>query len=268
MLFVTIACGAISGWHSLVSTSGTARQLEKETDALPVGGGAMFMEAAFAVIAFLTATVAFGGWQGYQDAGGPGAALGVFAGGLAQFLNRIGIPTEFGTAYGSVFLTIMAITIMQLVVRFMRVAGAELVGDAVPVMRNVHVGSIVALLLTVLFVWIIPWLTIWGAFGGANQLMAGLALLLITLWLMSEGRKHAWAFYPAIFMIVTDIAALLWIAYTNLAKKLPAATTVQASLASLLVGIICLVLVVAAAFLIVDGWQALQRAGKEEVAEA
>ncbi len=150
----------------------------------------------------------------------------------------------------------------------MRVAGAELVGDAVPVMRNVHVGSIVALLLTVLFVWIIPWLTIWGAFGGANQLMAGLALLLITLWLMSEGRRHAWALYPSIFMIVTDIAALLWIAYTNLVVKLPAAATAQASLASLLVGIICLVLVVAAAFLIVDGWQALQRAGKEEAAEA
>ncbi|NIO71877.1 MAG: carbon starvation protein A [Anaerolineae bacterium] len=268
MLFVTIACGAISGWHSLVSTSGTARQLEKETDALPVGGGAMFMEGAFAVIAFLTATAAVGGWQGYQDAGGWGAALGVFAGGLAKFLGRIGIPETFGTAYGSVFLTIMAITIMQLVVRFMRVAGAELVGDAVPVMKNVHVGSIVALLLTLLFVWIIPWLTIWGAFGASNQLMAGLALLLITLWLMSEGRKYAWALYPAIFMIVTTMAALLYLAYVNLVKKLPAAATVQASIASALVGIICLVLVIAAAFLIVDGWQAIQRAGKEEVAEA
>jgi carbon starvation protein len=267
MLFVTIACGAISGWHSLVSTSGTARQLEKETDALPVGGGAMFMEAAFAVIAFLTATVAFGGWQGYQDAGGAGAALAVFAGGLAKFLGRIGVPETFGTAYGSVFLTIMAITIMQLVVRFMRVASAELVGDAVPVMRNVHVGSIVALLLTLLFVWIIPWLTIWVAFGASNQLMAGLALLLISVWLMSEGRRHAWALYPSIFMIVTTLAALLYVGYTNF-RKLSAATTVQAAVASALIGIICLVLIVAAAFLIVDGWQAIQRAGKEEVAEA
>jgi carbon starvation protein len=268
MLFVTIACGAISGWHSLVSTSGTARQLEKETDALPVGGGAMFLEAAFAVIAFLTATTAFGGWQGYLDAGGPGGALAVFAGGLAQFLQRIGIPSGFGTAYGSVFLTIMAITIMQLVVRFMRVASAEMLGDALPIMRNVHVGSIVALILTVIFVLVIPWLTIWGAFGGANQLMAGLALLLITLWLISEGRNHTWAFYPAIFMIVTTIAALLYLAYVNLVKKLPAATSVQASIASALVGIICLVLVVAAAFLIVDGWQAIQRARKEKVAQA
>jgi len=199
MLFVTIACGAISGWHSLVSTSGTARQLEKETDALPVGGGAMFMEAGFAIVAFLTATVAFGGWQGYMDAGGPAKALAVFAGGFANFLSKVGIPASFGTAYGSVFLTIMAITIMQLVARFMRVASAELVGKQIPVMRNTHVGTIVALLLTVLFVLIIPWLAIWGAFGASNQLMAGLSLLLIALWLKSEGRKNAWALYPSFF---------------------------------------------------------------------
>jgi len=263
MLFVTIACGAISGWHSLVSTSGTARQLESETDALPVGGGAMFMEMAFAVMAFLTATVAFGGWQGYLDAGGAGAALGVFSKGLANFLGYIGIPKDFGVAYGSVFLTIMALTIMQLVVRFMRVASAELVGDAVPVMKNVHVGTIVALILTLIFVWIIPWLTIWSAFGAANQLMAGLALLLISLWLMSEGRKHTWAFYPSIFMIVTTIAALLFLAYVNFFKTLPAAKTAQASIAAILVGIIALVLVVAAALLVADGWKAISKPAKE-----
>jgi carbon starvation protein len=268
MLFVTIACGAISGWHSLVSTSGTARQLEKETDALPVGGGAMFMEAAFAVIAFLTATVAFGGWQGYQDAGGAGAALAVFAGGLAKFLGQIGIPETFGIAYGSVFLTIMALTIMQLVVRFMRVASAELVGDAVPAMKNVHVGTIVALLLTILFVWIIPWLAIWGAFGASNQLMAGLALLLIALWLKSEGRRNAWALYPSYFMIVTDMAALIYLAYVNVRKLATPDLTTQGFIAALLLAIIAVVLIAAAAFLIVDGWKALQAPRKEEAVEA
>ncbi|MBL7065323.1 MAG: carbon starvation protein A [Anaerolineae bacterium] len=265
MLMVTIACGAISGWHSLVSTSGTARQLEKETDALPVGAGAMFMEMALAVIAFLTATVAFGGWQGYQDAGGAGKALAVFAGGLANFLDHIGIPHDFGVAYGSVFLTIMALTIMQLVVRFMRVASAELVGDKMPAMKNVHVGTIVALILTLIFVWIIPWLTIWAAFGAANQLMAGLALMLVALWLMAEGKKHTWALYPSVFMIVTTLAALLYLAYTNFFVKLPAAETAQASIASILVGLIGLVLIVAAVFLIVDGWKALSKP-KEEAA--
>lgn len=268
VLFVTIACGAISGWHSLVSSSGTARQLEKETDALPVGGGAMFMEMVLAVIAFLTATVALGGLSGYQETLKAGAALGVFAQGLANFLNHIGIPTDFGVAYGSVFLVIMGLTIMQLVVRFMRVASAELLGTALPVMKNVHVGTIIALLLTVLFVWIIPWLTIWLAFGAANQLMAGLALLLIALWAMSEGRKHTWALYPSIFMIVTTIAALLYFVYTQLFINLPKTTTFQTSLASASIGIICLVLVVAAVILIVDGWRALRKPRAEEAAKA
>ncbi len=268
MLFITIACGAVSGWHSLVSSSGTARQLEKETDALPVGGGAMFMEMAFAVIAFLTATVAFGGLQGYQDAGGAGAALGVFSKGLANFLSYIGIPTDFGVAYGSVFLTIMALTIMQLVVRFMRVASAELVGNAVPVMKNVHVGTIVALALTLVFVWIIPWLTIWSAFGAANQLMAGLALLLISLWLKEEGKKNSWALIPAAFMIVTTLAALIYLAYTNFAKLATPDITTQATIASILVGVIAVVLILAAALLIFDGIKALLKPGKEPAPEA
>jgi carbon starvation protein len=265
ILFVTIACGAVSGWHSLVSTSGTARQLEKETDALPVGGGAMFMEMFLAVISFLTATVAFGSFKGYQDAGGAGAALAVFSKGFASFLAAIRIPTEFGTAYGSVFLTIMALTIMQLCVRFMRVAGAELLGKPIPAMKNTHVGTIVALVLTLVFVWIIPWLTIWTAFGAANQLMAGLALLLIALWLRSESRKNAWALWPAVFMIITTIAALLWLAYTNFAKLANPKITTQGFIASLLVGLIAVVLTVAALVLVVDGIKALAKpAGKKE----
>jgi carbon starvation protein len=129
------------------------------------------------------------------------------------------------------------------------------------------VGTIVALILTLVFVWIIPWLTIWSAFGASNQLMAGLALLLIALWAMSEGRKHTWALYPSIFMIITTIAALLYLAYTNLFIKLPAATTVEGSIASVLVGVIALVLVMAAAFLIVDGMKALRKP-REEAIEA
>ena len=90
MLFVTIACGAISGWHSLVSSSGTARQLEKETDALYVGGGAMFLEMFFAIVAFLTATAAFGSYKGYADAGGGAAAAKVFSDRLGHLHEPVG----------------------------------------------------------------------------------------------------------------------------------------------------------------------------------
>jgi carbon starvation protein len=268
MLFITIACGAVSGWHSLVSSSGTARQLEKETDALPVGGGAMFMEMVFAVIAFLAATVAFGSFQGYQEAGGAGAALGVFSKGLANFLYYIKVPREFGVAYGSVFLTIMALTIMQLVVRFMRVASAELLGNAVPAMKNIHVGTTIALILTLVFVWVIPWLTIWSAFGASNQLMAGLALLLISLWLKEAGKKNSWALIPAVFMIVTTLAALLYLAYTSFAKLATPDITTQATIASVLVGVIAVVLILAAALLIVDGIKALLKPQEKRAPEA
>jgi len=268
MLFVTIACGAVSGWHSLVSSSGTARQVEKETDALYVGGGAMFLEMFFALMAFLAGTVAFGSYKGFTDAGGAGAAAAVFSKGLSAFMNRWGLDAVlgqgFGVAYGSVFLTLMALTIMYLVVRFMRVASAEALGDRIPLLKNVHVGTIVALIFTLILIWLIPFLQIWVVFGAANQLMASLALLLITLWLMSKGKNYQWTFWPFIFMFVTTIAALLYKAYEAFFMNLPQVvakaaaskiTVGQYAAAQVIIGAICLVLVVAALIL---AWDALK----------
>jgi carbon starvation protein len=221
LLFVTIACGAISGWHSLVSTSGTARQLEKETDTLPVGGGAMFLEGVLAVLALIMGvtliakadgTAIYDAAQNYKLVAG---AAGVFAGGMARFMNVVGVPTTLGSAVGSIFLVVMGITIMQLVVRFMRIASAELLGDAIPALKNPHVGSIVALLLTLLIVFTGYWQWIWVLFGGSNQLFASLALLLVTIWLAGQKKRHAWVGIPAVFMYVTTIAALLWVSVRN-----------------------------------------------------
>jgi len=205
---VTIACGAISGWHSLVSSSGTARQYEKETDALPVGGGAMFMEMALAIIALLTATAAYGSFDAYKEQLAKGGGS-VFAVGLAKFLSYIGIPHTFGVAYGSVFLTIMALTIMYLVVRFMRVASAEFLGDHIPVLRNVHVGTAVACVLWLILIWTGFWQRIWVLFSGSNQVIASLALFLVTIWLIRDGKPMNWTLIPGIFMYVTTIAALV-----------------------------------------------------------
>jgi carbon starvation protein len=268
MLFVTIACGAISGWHSLVSSSGTARQLEKETDALYVGGGAMFLEMIFAVVAFLAATTAFGSFKGYADAGGGAAPAKVFSVGLATFMNQWGLDKVFGTAYGGVFLTLMALTIMHLVVRFMRVASAEALGDRIPVIKNIHVGTIIALLLTLLLIWLVPFLQIWAVFGAANQLMASLALLLITLWLMSKGKNYLWTFIPFLFMFITTIFALLYKAYEAFFINLPKtadpvankiASVGQFTAAQVIIGIVALILVVCALILAWDGIQAFGR---------
>jgi carbon starvation protein len=262
-LFVTIACGAISGWHSLVSSSGTARQLEKEGDALPVGGGAMWLEMVVAIISLLTATAATGGWEAYKEAFA-GGKFGVFAVGLANFLSYIGIPTSFGQAYGFVFLTLMGLTICYLVVRFMRVASAELLGDAVPVLKNIHVGAIVALILSLIVIWTGVWQTIWVLFGGSNQMMASLALLIITLWLMSTGKKYGWTLWPCAFMYVTTIAALF---YTGFFTALPAALGGTKVVGNIIAFVVAVVLMVCALILGWDGLQALQRYRKGEVAK-
>jgi carbon starvation protein len=268
ILFVTIACGAISGWHSLVSSSGTARQLEKEGDALFVGGGSMFLEMFLAVLALLAALVGVGatiGFEGYVNLVSQGKNAGVFAVGLSEFLARIGIPTSFGLPYGSVFLTLMALTIMYLVVRFMRVASAEFLGEQIPVLRNVHVGSIVALVLSAILIWTGFWQRIWVLFGGANQLMASLALLIISLWLMSKARSYLWAFVPFAFMFITTIAALILTGWQSFAAVDFA--DVGLAIGNIIAGLLAVILIICAVILAWDGIQALMRF-RSEMAEA
>jgi len=272
LLFVTIACGAISGWHSLVSSSGTARQLEREGDALFVGGGAMFLEMFLAVLSLLTALVGVGavsGWDGYAGLVAAGKNAGVFAVGLSEFLSHIFVPKSFGMPYAMVFLTLMALTIMYLVVRFMRVASAEFVGDSIPVMKNPIIGSIVALILSAILIWSGLWTRVWMLFGGANQLMASLALLLISLWLVSNRKNFWWAFIPFVFMFVTTVTALLltgWKALEAVLKAFSAGGAIawDSVIGNLIAGALALILVISALVLAWDGVRALMRARSEQ----
>ena len=263
ILFVTIACGAVSGWHSLVSSSGTARQLEKETDALYVGGGAMFLEMFVAVLSLLAAVVGVGvtrGFAGYVGLVAAGKNAGIFAVGLSEMMAKIGVPTSFGLPYGSVFLSLMALTIMYLVVRFMRVASAEFLGDKVPLFKNSTFGTIVALLLSALLIYTGFWARIWVLFGGANQLMAALALLLVTLWLMANGKQYLWTLVPFLFIFVTTIVALLITAYNTLNQVLTTPDLpADKFVGNILAGGIAIYLVIAALILGWDSFKAFQR---------
>jgi carbon starvation protein len=261
LLFVTIACGAISGWHSLVSSSGTARQLENEKDALYVGGGSMFLEMFLATLSLLCATVGVG-YTKYVALVSKGANAGVFANGLATFLSKIGIPVSFGLPYGSVFLTLMALTIMYLVVRFMRVASAEFIGEAVPVLRNTAVGTVVALALSAIMIWTGFWSYVWILFGGANQLMASLALLIISLWLKSKEKKYLWAFVPFIFMFITSIAALITTAWQVIGANLKGPLPIDKLIGNWIAGGLAIFLSIAALVLAWDAIKALMRPTK------
>ncbi len=258
IMFVTIACGAISGWHSIVSSSGTARQLENELDARPVAGGVMFVEMLLAIFALIIAGTLYASPVEYGAAIklGPGA---VFAAGVSKFLGALGMPADIGRSYGSVMMIVLAITIMQLVVRFMRVATSELLSDLSPVFRNAHVGTFIASVLGIILVLTGWWQYLWVLFGGANQLMASLALMLITAWLMSEGKSYAWTLYPMVFMFITTVAALLYTSYGLLGKVLAGGVQGEALVGNLLMGVVGFFLVICALILGYEGIMAFKR---------
>ncbi|MGE5252302.1 MAG: carbon starvation protein A, partial [Bacteroidota bacterium] len=136
MLFVTIACGSISGWHALIGSIGTARQLEYETDGLPVGGGAMFTENTLALLALVAVSIV-----------GTGGGAGRFAAGVGNLLSVVfgsGFLT-FGTALGFGAFMVIVLTVTQLVFRVMRVTLSEWAGDVMPVLKNMHVSTIVSM---------------------------------------------------------------------------------------------------------------------------
>jgi len=146
-----------------------------------------------------------------------GKALGagftrIFGGGAGSYM------ASFGTIFGICMIIILALTVINLVFRFMKIATSELLGEAVPVAKNGHIATIVALILTFILVKTGSWRYIWVLFGGANQLMAGLALLLITLWLVREKRGAAMSGLPFLFMYITTICALAFSAYGLITK--------------------------------------------------
>jgi carbon starvation protein len=259
MMFVTIACGAISGWHSIVSSSGTARQLESEMDARPVGGGVMFVEMMLALFALIIAGTIYASSSEYATAIAKGP-IGIWAAGVSKFLGAVGLPAATGRSYGSVMLIVLAVTILQLVIRFMRVATSELLGDISPIFKNAHIGTIIAEILVLILILTGWWQYLWVLFGGANQLMASMALMLVTAYLMSEGKPYGWTFYPMIFMFITTVAALIYTSYRLLSKVFTGgAKGVEAIVGNTLMGFVGFFLVIAAIILAVEGWKAFGR---------
>jgi carbon starvation protein len=264
ILFVTIACGAISGWHSMVTTSGTCRQLEKETDAKPVLAGSMFTEMALAVVALMTAAAAIPFTQ-YQELMKVSPAA-VFATGLSNLLNIIGLPLGYGKTLATVIIVVLAITVMQLTLRFMKIATVELVGDYSPFLRNNFVATFIAAVLTMLHIQTGWWQYLWILFGGANQLLSSLALMVASVWLLSQGKKAAFTLIPMWFMFITTIAALMYTSYSLLSKVISGQVKAftgqsqfEAVIGNGLMGLVALFLVIAGILLLIDGIKALNR---------
>lgn len=261
MLFVTIACGAISGWHALVGSVGTARQLEYESDALPVGAGSMFGENALALLSLTAVSIAGAGGGGGRFAAGVGKL--VYAGSFGL------IPEAFGTALGFATFVIIVLTVTQLVFRVMRVTLAEWVGDAVPLVRNMHVSSVISMGLTAALVLTGTWVYLWQMFGASNQLMAALSLLVVAVWLKSDKRNPSYAVIPMVFMYVTTLAATVVTArnlYVTIAAN-PKMSGLPVWGAWAMIAVSALLLV-AALLIGWDGYKAYRRHGAAPAAPA
>ena len=211
MLFVTVACGAISGFHAIVASGTSSKQLKKESDALPIGYGAMMVEGLVAVIALSTVMII--GRNGSLVARAP---LVIYGAGMAKFLSVFGIPEKFGASFGLLALSTFILTTLDTATRLARYIFQEFFN-----MKGKHtryLATALTLFLPAIFVLItikdangniIPaWKSIWPIFGATNQLLAGLVLMVVAVWLKKKG-KHIWfVVIPMVFMLIMTLWAL------------------------------------------------------------
>ncbi|MBX0286133.1 carbon starvation CstA family protein [Haloarcula salinisoli] len=227
LLFVTIACGTISGFHSLVSSGTTAKQLNKESDARAIGYGGMLGEGLLATVALGTVAIA-----GVTAGGGIGRALPNFASGGSVMLTSFGIPTAVGAPFMALVLVSFLLTSTDTAVRLGRYMAEEIVGtpdatsDAVRTAQSVgtnrYSNAVIQCLVAYALVASGSWASLWPLFGGANQLLAALALLTATVWLANwdSDKQLISTGVPMALMTVVTICALLYLAlYQNLYQQ-------------------------------------------------
>lgn len=210
-LFVTVACGAISGFHSVVASGTSSKQIKKETHALPIGYGAMLVEGLVAVIALSAIMII--------DVNDPlikKAPLAIYGAGMAKFLSIFGIPVKYGNSFGILALSTFILTTLDTATRLARYIFQEFFNMENKNTR--YLATAVTLCLPAVFVLInlkdasgavVPaWKTIWPIFGTTNQLLAGLALMVIAIWLKKKGKPIWFVVLPMIFMLVMTLWAL------------------------------------------------------------
>ena len=226
MLFVLVACGAISGFHSLVASGTTSKQLANEMQGKPIAYGGMLTEG---VVAVVTVLLVSGGlyWVAPEGGGIDMARLG-----FRETMQSGGWIMAFGNGFGSVVhqmvpvlsftlasmiavlaLNTFVLTTLDTAVRITRFLIQESLGKQSPVFCNKYIVTVAVVFVAYLIGATDGWQKIWPIFGATNQLIAAMALFVVATWLMAVKRPTHYVLYPAIFMTATTIGALAWQAY-------------------------------------------------------
>lgn len=223
LLFVSVACGALSGFHSLVSTNTSSKQISKEQDMVPVGYGAMILESFVGVLAIVLAAIMF---TQLNTSGALGAAVGtpfqIFSQGVARGMMAFGIDGTLATVFMTMCVSALALTSVDAVARIGRLsvqeffakgndaaedAAAENTGVA-KVLSNTWVATVLTLALGLALAFG-GYLNIWPLFGASNQLLGGMTMITLAVFCKCTGRKGFMLYVPVAFLLVCTFTSLV-----------------------------------------------------------
>ena len=261
ILFTTVACGAISGFHSLVSSGTTSKQLDKETDAKPIAYGGMLLECVLAVLTLCAIAYA-------RQTGHTAGATDIFAGGIAAMVAAIpGCAFMENSLYTLLILTYSAFCLTSLdtatrLARFMFqefwLEPGQTAKDVKEGWKKLLVNPYFATILTVvlgILLGMTGYSKIWGLFGAANQLLAGLGLLAVATWLGNAGKNNKMFLFPMAFMMVVTISSLVLIVKNQLGL-ISAGGADWGPYAQVVFGVLLIVLAIV---LVIEGVQTLAK---------
>jgi carbon starvation protein len=218
VLFVTVACGAISGFHSLVASGTTSKQISKEEDAKLIGFGGMLIETLLAVIAVMAvAVMTRGDFAARLVEAGP---VTLFSEGLGGFISAMGIPVAVAVSFVALTVSAFALTTLDTCTRLARFIIQEYAEDLPsqrirPALQNRFAATFLVVLLSGLLLLTGQFEQLWPIFGSANQLLAALALLAGTVWLAKKNINPFFTVIPMIFMFSVTLLSLLVFAWNQ-----------------------------------------------------
>ena len=264
-LFVTIACGAISGFHSLVGSGTTAKQLNREQDAQPIAYGGMLIESALAIISLCAVAYI---WKDYAD-GTTVVPTAVFAGGLSAMLGELFGAGAQSVTYSMLILAVSAfcLTSLDTATRLARYMFQEFwmkPGESIKDMtgaRKVLTNPYVATAITVVIgiaLGMTGYAKIWALFGAANQLLAALGLLAVAAWLGKIGRNNKMFIIPMVFMLLVTLTSLVFTIITQVGLITSGADVTW----GIVRGVIAVLLIILAIDLVVEGVKTLSKQAK------
>ena len=227
ILFITIACGAVSGFHSLVSSGTSSKAISNEKDMLPVGYGAMLVESLLGVVALVIACAA--ATNGVLPKGTP---FQIFAGAISGFFQMFGLPAGVSACVITMCVSALAMTTIDSVARIGRMSFQELFtpskGDKANAIESLAMNKYFSTVITLVLAYALclaGYMSIWPLFGAANQLLASLVLIALAVFLKTTGREGWMLYIPMTFMFIVTMSALVLSVY-GIFTKLSAGTFV------------------------------------------